>query len=82
MKVKERADCEHELREKPGNLRGKGQLSEDGGPGEGQVCSWEEARGQESRFQVRLWRADNSAVGPGLQAGCGFPVSLKMVETH
>lgn len=46
MKVKERADCEHELREKPGNLRGKGQLSEDGGPGEGQVCSWEKAPGE------------------------------------
>lgn len=82
MKVKERADCEHELREKPGNLRGKGQLSEDGGPGEGQVCRWEEAPGQESRFQVRLWRADNSAAGHELQAGCGFPVSLKTVETH
>lgn len=82
MTIKERADCEHQLRGKPGYLRGKGQLSEDGGPGEGQVCSWEEARGQESRFQVKLLRVDNSAAGHELQAGCGFPVSFKTVETH
>lgn len=82
MEVRQRADCGHELREKPGNLRGKGQLSEDGGPGEGQACSREEAPGKEGRFRVRLLRADNSAAGHALQAGCGFPVSLKMVETH